>query len=99
MSAPSWLVPEAPDRWRAMVRALSLASVAALVLGVVALVLPGRAGDAVAAACLVLVGSAPVVRVGWLAVRWLRFGDRRYAALAVLLLAVVASGPLLSVLR
>ena len=45
-------------------------------------------------AALVLLGALPVLRVVALAVSWARAGDRRYAAAAVVLVALMAVGVL-----
>jgi hypothetical protein len=53
--------------------------------------LPGRAGTVSAVACVAVLVGAPVLRVGWLTVGWLRQGDRRFAALGGVLLVVLAA--------
>jgi hypothetical protein len=73
-----------------MVRFLwvSVAVVAALAIG--ALVIPaGDLRDRVAVAAFAALIAAPVVRVGWLGVRWLRLGDPRFALVAGGLVLVV----------
>jgi hypothetical protein len=42
--------------------------------------------------------AVPVVRLGWLLVRWLRLGDQRYAAAATGLLVIMATGAVLAAL-
>jgi len=72
--------------------ARALVAVAALAgLGVV---LAGRGGLDVVA--ILAVTALPLTRVAWLAWRWWRVGDRRYAVVAICLLALVALGPLLA---
>src|SRR5690606_23786245 len=70
---------------------LALVAVAALA----AVVLPGTAGRVAGWLVVAFLVGVPVVRVGWLDVRWLRLGDRRYAAVATAVLAVVAVGAVL----
>ena len=48
---------------------------------------------------MVLLISAPVVRVGWLTVEWARTGDRRFAAMGGVLLGVLVVSGLLAFLR
>lgn len=43
-----------------------------------------------------LLVAVPVVRLGWLAVRWARLGDWRFAVAGMGLLAVMAAGALLA---
>lgn len=66
----------------------------AVAVGVVAVtaVVAGAAGVAawLGTATVVALIAAPVVRVVWLGVRWLRLGDRRYAAVCAALLAIMA---------
>ncbi|MFM9085703.1 MAG: hypothetical protein ACKORC_04445 [Acidimicrobiia bacterium] len=70
--------------------------VAVAVLAAVGAVVPAArwlAGVAIG----VLVAS-PLARVAWLARRWWAIGDRRFALVAVALLALVAVGPLAALL-
>ncbi|HUF33728.1 MAG TPA: hypothetical protein VMN58_11035 [Acidimicrobiales bacterium] len=80
----------APARHRGLALALRVASWVTLVLAVVGATAPGDAGEAAAQAMVVLLIAAPTGRVAWLAVRWLRKGDRRYGLRALLLVSVVA---------
>lgn len=65
-------------------------------LAIAGLVVPGaRWLDGVAIGVLVAI---PLVRVAWLAVRWWAIRDRRYALAAVVLLVLVAIGPLVALL-
>lgn len=75
-----------------MATVLQLATGAALVFGLLGVLLPGQAGRALAWGSVGLVVAAPLARVGWLAVRWVERGDWRYAVLAAALLAIVAAG-------
>lgn len=83
-------------RQRATALYLRAAIVVSFSLGVATLVLPGDAGRAVGVAMTVVLIVAPLVRVAWLLVRWLRRGDRRFAAAAFTLLLVTGSGLLLA---
>lgn len=53
--------------------------------------IPGTVGTASAVACVAMLVSAPVLRVAWLTVDWARIGDRRFAALGGVLLAVLVA--------
>jgi hypothetical protein len=63
--------------------------VVAFVLALAGALLPGRVGQVSGTIGLVVLIGAPVVRVGWLTVDWSREGDRRFAALGLVLLAVL----------
>ena len=82
----------------AMARVLQWAAIAALVLGMAAVVLPADVGRPFAWGSVALVVMAPLARVAWLAVRWVQRRDLRFAALAFSLLLVVALGAALAVL-
>jgi hypothetical protein len=43
-----------------------------------------------------LLVAAPLVRVGWLAIRWFRRGDTRFGLAACGVLAIIAAGVLLA---
>ncbi len=86
-----WSDPKA-GRQRRLLRFLVVAVVAAAGAAVLALVVPGSVGQAAAVVAVAIVIVAPLVRVAWLASRWFRKGDRRFALAAVAVLAVVAVG-------
>lgn len=69
-----------------------------VVVGILGAVLPGDAGIAVATVAVSAVVAAPLLRVAWLVFRWTQEDDRRFIAIGVGLLAVVATGALLSAL-
>jgi hypothetical protein len=71
---------------------LQAASATVFVLAVASMVAPGDAGDSLGVAMVVVLVAAPAIRVAWLARRWFAKGDRRFAAAAALLLAVLATG-------
>jgi hypothetical protein len=81
-------------RQRHLVAFLQVAVAAAMVLAVAGVVLPGRWGTAAGVALVATLVGAPVARVAWLMVRWIRRGDPRFAAVAGALLAVAAAGAL-----
>lgn len=75
-------------RQRFLVRFLQASLGVVLTLAMVALVVPERWEVKVATAALVVLIAAPLARVAWLGVRWIRVGDYRFAAVAGALLAV-----------
>jgi uncharacterized membrane-anchored protein len=79
-----------------LVRGLQWAAVAASVLGTVGLLLPDQAGIDVAVAAIVVVVAAPLLRVVWLEVAWVRAGDWRFVVVGLLLLAVICTGGVLA---
>jgi hypothetical protein len=79
-------------RYERMIKVLRLFTLLAFVAAVAGLVLPDPAGEAASGVAVAVVVGAPLIRVAWLAVRWHRRGDRRYAAVAAALLLVVATG-------
>jgi hypothetical protein len=95
--APDTIGTEPPpnrraDRQRFLVVYLRVALVAAFVIGVLELVLPVDARDEAAVVMVAVFVAAPIGRVVWLMVRWLRRGDWRFALVGAALLAVVATG-------
>ena len=70
----------------------------AFVLAVAALVVPGEVGTALGVALVVVLVAFPLVRVALASLRFSRIGDRRYALLALALLAIVAVGSASAVL-
>jgi hypothetical protein len=70
----------------------------AFVLALAAALLPGDAGEALGIALVVLLVAFPLGRVGLAALRFSRIGDRRYAGVALALLAIVAVGSITAVL-
>ena len=79
-------------RYERMVLALRFVRRVALGAALAGMLLPDPAGDAASLAAVVIVVAAPLVRVAWLAIRWYRRDDRRYAAVAGLLLFIVLTG-------
>jgi len=91
-------VPPEPRRRRQsrLIAFLRIAGAAAFVLAVVGVCVPGNAGRSAALLAIGVLVLAPVVRTGWLAVRWWRRGDRGFALVAASVLAVVATGALVA---
>lgn len=77
-------------RRQVLVRVLIALGIVLTALAALAVVLPPPAEGPVAAVTVVVLLAIPIVRVGWLAVRWWRLGDRRFALVATALLGVVA---------
>ena len=73
-----------------IVRVLYVAAVVALV----GLVVPN--GDPVAAVAIAIVAAVPILRVAWLVWRWARLRDRRFMGAAILLLVLIAAGPVIA---
>ncbi|MEZ5142793.1 MAG: hypothetical protein R2726_09785 [Acidimicrobiales bacterium] len=84
------------DRQRALAAFLQGALVVATLLGIAALVVPEAVHRALAIAMVVVLVGVPVVRVGWLVVRWARRRDWRFVAAGTALLTVLALGLVLS---
>jgi hypothetical protein len=83
-------------RQRHLLRYLRAAAALAFACAAAGAALPGDAGRLAGGAAVIALVSAPLVRVLWLALRWLRRGDRGFALAALTVLAVVASGALLA---
>ena len=83
-------------RYERMIRALRLLSWVAFGAAVAGVFLPDPVGTAASAIAVVVVAAAPLMRVAWLAIRWFRRGDRRYAAVAAGLLLIVGTGSVLA---
>lgn len=77
-------------RQRALATYLRVALVIAMVLGTTAALLPDDWGERAAGRAMVVVLiAAPIGRIVWLLVRWVRRRDWRFAGAAVALLAVL----------
>jgi uncharacterized membrane protein len=77
-------------------QALRGTAAATFAVALAGVLLPGRAGNVVAAVALGIVVATPLLRLVWLAVRWARKGDWRYCGVATAVLVIVASGALLA---
>jgi hypothetical protein len=71
---------------------LRAAIIGALVSSMLGATVPGTAGRWLGGAAIALIVGTPLLRVGYLAIRWARIGDLRYAWVAFALLAVIAIG-------
>jgi low temperature requirement protein LtrA len=79
--------------------AISATLLVAAVLALVGVVVPGDWGTGLATAAIAIVTAIPIVRVGWLVKRWAGQRDTKYAWAAVVLLALVAVGPVIALLQ
>ncbi|QGG95333.1 hypothetical protein [Actinomarinicola tropica] len=79
-------------RQRHLVTFLRALYVLAFALALAGVVLPGEAGDAAGTALVATLVAAPVLRIAWLLVRWIRRRDLRFAAVAFGLLVVIGAG-------
>jgi hypothetical protein len=85
-------------RYERIIWALQLTSRLALVAALAGTVVPGGWGRSASAAAVGFVIAAPLLRVAWLAYRWWRWGDRRFASVAASLLLVVGTGTAIALL-
>lgn len=69
-----------------------------IAVGLVSAVLPDQAGTAAATAVVATVVTVPLLRVGWLVLRWRHEHDRRFVGIGLALLGVIASGAALAAL-
>ena len=76
--------------------AISGTLIVAAVLALVGVLAPGEWGISVATAAIVMVTAIPIVRVGWLVKRWAGQRDTKYVWAAVVLLILVAIGPIIA---
>jgi hypothetical protein len=83
-------------RQRFLKRFLEISLAIVFVLACAGLFLPEDAGKVAAGAMVAALIGVPAVRIGWLVIRWSRLGDRPFALAGVVLLAVMASGIILS---
>lgn len=92
---PAGRVSRVRGRWQRP--ALRAATGLALLLAVVALLVPGGVGERVAGAAVAVVLAGPLVRVAWLVLRWRHEHDRRFVAAGLGVLAIIATGTALAV--
>ncbi len=83
-------------RFAPVVTALRIALAVVAAAAVASIALPGRASDTLAVVAIGGLVATPLVRVAWLAQRWVRRGDLRYGLVAVSVLLVVATGAALA---
>lgn len=95
MSGPTGPPPDhRVGRQARLLRFLRVATVLTAVLTVIAVAVPGSIGRATGVGVVAVLVITPLVRVAWLGLRWLRRGDRRYAAVAGGLLLIVGAAAL-----
>lgn len=78
---------------------ISVALIVGAVLALIGVLVPGDWGVSLATAAIVVVTAIPILRVAWLVKRWLGQRDTKYAWAAVLLLVLVALGPVIALVR
>ena len=79
-------------RQRFLIIYLRVTLIAAFLIGVAELLLPTETQDEAGLVMVAVLIVAPLGRVVWLMVRWLRIGDWRFALVGAVLLGVVATG-------
>lgn len=84
------------ERFRPLADFLHAEVIAVVIMAVVALLGGERLADASGAGMIGLLILVPLVRVAWLGGRWWIRGDRRFALVALFVVAVVFAGFLLS---
>ena len=82
-----------------LARALDATALALVAGSVVVVIVRGDLGRSIGNVIVGVLIAVPLLRVAYTAVAWRREGDRRFAGIAVALLAVAATGALLSLLR
>ena len=86
------------DRFRPLSNALGWALVTVTALAAASVVLPSPWGGRVGVVLVATLVVVPIARVVWLIARWIRRGDRRYAAVGIGVLVVIAVGALLALI-
>lgn len=86
------------ERFSTMTAFLRVSSIAAFVLAIGGLGLPGDTGRAAGWALILLFAGLPAVRIAWLVGRWHRRGDTPFARRGLVLLGVLASAGVIAVL-
>jgi hypothetical protein len=82
----------------AIARVMHLAMALAFTAAVIGALTPHPVDRAAGGVAVAVIVAAPLVRVAWLGVRWLRLDDRRFALAAFALLGVAAAGTVLALL-
>ena len=77
---------------RRLASLMQIALVAAFAMALGGAFLPGQTGTILGGICIGILIGAPIVRVAWLTVDWVRIGDRRFALLGFALLSVLVAG-------
>ncbi|MDZ7679712.1 MAG: hypothetical protein U5K29_14310 [Acidimicrobiales bacterium] len=76
-------------RQRRLIAMLRLGLVLGALLALAGMLTPGRAGERLAYGFVALIVAVPVLRVGWLTLRWFRRHDLRFALVGLAVLGVV----------
>jgi hypothetical protein len=84
------------NRYDGLSRGLRVAAYATAVLAVLCTVTAGAVATTAGTVMVVLLVAVPLLRVLWLAQRWIRRGDLRFALVAGGVLTVVALGAVLA---
>lgn len=79
-----------------LIRPLKFATAAAFVLAVAGAVIPRDVGDVAAGAMIAFLMAVPLLRLAFFVIRWWQIGDRRFAAVALLLLVEIGAGAALA---
>jgi len=79
-------------RQRFLIVYLRVTLIGAFLIGVAELLLPTETQDEAGVVMVAVLIAAPLGRIVWLLVRWLRIGDWRFALVGAVLLGVVATG-------
>ncbi len=93
---PAGEVSTIRGRWQAP--GLTWLTRAVLAVSLVGGLLGGPVGRAMAVGAVSAIVAAPLLRIGWLIVRWGQERDRRFVVTGLALLVVVASGGVLAAL-
>ena len=83
-------------RQHQLVVGLQVSLALVVVTAVVGLVAPGSAGSTAATVGVAVLVAAPLGRVAWLSLRWIRRHDLRFAAAGVALLTIAAAASALA---
>lgn len=84
---------------RRLGRMLAIAVKVTFAVALAGVVAPGAVGIGLATAAVGMVITMPIARVFWLIARWAREGDKRFVVIGAALIAVVAIGFTLALLR
>lgn len=77
---------------------LLVTTILAFALAIVGSFNSGSVGTTAAGLAVAVIIAVPLLRVGAIGAHWWRIGDRRFAAIALTLLAMVGSGAIIALL-
>ncbi|MFP4511800.1 MAG: hypothetical protein ACLFRV_02510 [Acidimicrobiales bacterium] len=77
-------------RQRRLIAMLRIALGLGALLALAGMVTPGAAGERLAHGFVAILVAVPVLRVGWLTLRWFRRHDLRFALVGLTVLGIVA---------